>query len=473
MLRVFRIRAGIKKIILPLFVFATVSLFAQDELSDKEFLTLEDCIQIALQKNVSLRTAMLSSEAAGADVLGSYQGILPSLTASAGKSKIDIGASEFLSNEPVGIDPETGNVIYEQRTRSTEKQSRDNNSANISLSQTIFDGGIWWNQIRKAKADKRSSEYNYLSERNNTILAVKQAYFDLNKQIKLLEAKQMAVQRSQDQVDRTEKMYALGATARLDVYRARVNLGNDRIQLMTQKIQTEESRKKLNLVMGRDPLTPLEIQQIHEVNIKLPDLDELVQTAIHNQPLLKKYEEDIFATDLSISLAKGLNYPRISAYLNYDRFHQDIVKVFSDFDKNYQTRYGINVSINLFNGFKDYVNIQKAEISKRIAQENFEEYKRTLKATLHQYYANYISTLDIIEINKLNLEAAGEEVRLAEERFQIGAGTSLDVREAQVNLTNAEQTLIAAQYNALLLLAQIDAQLGIAYEKMKEQMQEK
>ena len=265
-------------------------------------------------------------------------------------------------------------------------------------------------------------------------------------------------------------MYALGATAHLDVYRARVNLGNDRIQMMSQKIQAEESRKKLNLVMGRDPLTPLEIQPIHEVNIKLPELDELVQTAIQNQPLLKKYEEDIFASDLSVTMAKGINYPRISAYLNYDRFHQDMVKVFSDFDKNYQTRYGINISINLFNGFKDYVNIQKAQINKRIAQENFEEYKRTLKATLHQYYANYLSTLEIIKINKINLEAAREEVRLAEERFQIGAGTSLDVREAQVNLTNAEQTLIAAQYNAMLLLAQIDAQLGIAYEKMKEKI---
>ena len=204
--------------------------------------------------------------------------------------------------------------------------------------------------------------------------------------------------------------------------------------------------------------------------MKLPDLDELVHTAIRNQPLLKKYEEDIFASDLSVSLAKGINYPRISAYLQYDRFHEDIIKVFSDFNKNYQTRYGINVSINLFNGFKDYANIQKAEINKRIAQEQYEEYKRNLKATLHQYYANYLSTLDIIEINKINLEAAREEVRLAEERFQIGAGTSLDVREAQVNLTNAEQTLIAAQYNALLLLAQIDAQLGIAYEKMKQDM---
>lgn len=468
MIRVFRIRVDILSIILPLFIFASV--YAQEELQEKEYLTLEDCIEIALQNNVTLRTAMFQESAAEADVLGSYQGILPSLTASAGKSRIDIGASEYLSNEPVGIDPETGNVIYEQRTRSIEKQSRDNNSANLSLNQTLFDGGIWWNQIRKAKADKRSSEYNYLSERNNTILSVKQAYFDLNKQIKLLEAKKMAVQRSQEQVDRTEKMHALGATARLDVYRARVNWGNDRIQMLNQQIQMEESRKKLNLVMGRDPLTPLEIKPIHEVNVKLPDLDELVHTAIRNQPLLKKYEEDIFASDLSVSLAKGINYPRISAYLQYDRFHEDIIKVFSDFNKNYQTRYGINVSINLFNGFKDYANIQKAEINKRIAQEQYEEYKRNLKATLHQYYANYLSTLDIIEINKINLEAAREEVRLAEERFQIGAGTSLDVREAQVNLTNAEQTLIAAQYNALLLLAQIDAQLGIAYEKMKQDM---
>ncbi|MEJ2056179.1 MAG: TolC family protein, partial [Calditrichaceae bacterium] len=115
------------------------------------------------------------------------------------------------------------------------------------------------NRIRKAKKDKESSEYALLGQTNDVILQVQQAYFNLNKQSKLLEVYEVAVSRSQAQLDRTEKMYELGATAQLDVFQARVNLGNDRISLLQQKNTVDQAKKNLNLAMGRDPFTSLQI----------------------------------------------------------------------------------------------------------------------------------------------------------------------------------------------------------------------
>jgi len=91
-----------------------------------------------------------------------------------------------------------------------------------------------------------------------------------------------------------------------------------------------------------------------------------------------------------------------------------------------------------------------------------------LKSTIHKYHEDYQSTIDKIDIYKDNLEAAQEEHRLAEERYQVGAGTSLDVREAQVNLTRAEQMLIAEQFNARIVAAQLDNQLGLSYAVFQE-----
>jgi outer membrane protein TolC len=66
------------------------------------------------------------------------------------------------------------------------------------------------------------------------------------------------------------------------------------------------------------------------------------------------------------------------------------------------------------------------------------------------------------------LEAAKEEFRLAEERYRIGSGTALEVREAQVNLTRAEETLVAAKYNARMTQAQLEQSMGIIYAKNRE-----
>ncbi len=444
-------------------------LWANIGLTQTAVLSLEDCIRIALENNSQLKNTELAFDAAKQDVLSSYQGILPSITTSAGRGKVVTGPSEYLSNEPVGIDPETGNVIYEQRTRKIERSTRESSSASINLNQTIFDGGIWWNQIRKAKTDKKASKYDLIAQRNNTINQIQQAFFELGKQIKLLEVDSLAVARSQAQLERAEQMYELGATAQLDVFRARVNLGNDRISKLQQKNTVTQARKNLNVTMGRDPLAQL-VVEVSEVQLKddLPSVEELVDQAIAQQPMVRKNKSNIKSRKLSVDMAKGLNYPKISAYVNYDRFHEDAIKVFSDFDQNYQTRYGINLSFNLFNGFNDYVQIQKAQINYRTARENYEQYKRELKSNIHQSYEDYKSYLDIIEINRVNLEAAREELRLAEERYQIGAGTALEVREAQVNLTRAEQTLIAAEYNARLILAQLDNYLGLSYKKYME-----
>ncbi len=438
--------------------------FAQDSL---QVLNLDDCINIALEKNSTLRISRLSDESADKDVLGSYSGILPSISVSSAKGATEFGPTRGIAAVQV-IDTTTGQITFEQRVRNVPSDNVPFNSLGASLDQNIFDGGIWWNRIRKAKSDKKSAEFDLLGQENEIILQVEQAYFNLNKQIKLLEVYEVAVTRSQAQLDRTKKMYELGATAQLDVFQARVNLGNDRISLLQQKNIVDQAKKNLNLVMGRDPFMSLRVSSEINLESTVPESNELIQKALDNQPEIKKNEANIKSSKLSVSMAKGAYYPRIFGFVDYSRRNEEPSRVFEHFDKHYTVSYGIGLSFNIFNGFSDYVSVQKAKIAEKSAKEYFEAYKRDLVSTIEQYHADYNSYLDIIEINKQNLEAAKEEVRLAEERYQIGAGTSLEVREAQVNLTRAEEILIAAQFNARIVLAQLENGLGTTYKKYLE-----
>jgi outer membrane protein TolC len=199
------------------------------------------------------------------------------------------------------------------------------------------------------------------------------------------------------------------------------------------------------------------------------NIDQLIEVALDNQPLLKKNQADIQSSDLGVSLATANYYPRVSIWYQTGRSHSDLEKIYSDFDQNYWNAYGLSINWNLFNGRSDYINRQKAILDKKMTMEYDVNYKRELKSRIKGYYDNYKSYEEIIEINEENLEAAKEELRLAEERYQIGAGTSLEVREAQVKLTRAEETLIAAQYNAMITLAQLDNELGLSEKKLNEQ----
>ena len=450
-------------------VFVALFIFAGNVLA-QDVLSLNDCIQMALKNNSSLKQKKYADEAADYDVTGSYSNILPSVDLSFRKGETNIGRSIRTINDAViGVDT-TGQPIYGTTTITTPKQYAKDHSLTLSVNQTLYDGGRWWNRIGQAKVDKKSSVFDLENEQNATILEVQANYYDLLKQIKLYEVDKIAVQRSEDQLKRTEKMYELGSKARLDVYQAKVNLGSDQINLLTQQNIVEDARRALNISMGRDPETPLEVEKISEVSPAVPQINTLVDQAMENQPTLKKNEADVESSEFGVSLAKANYLPRLSAYFQYNRRNSDFDKIYApdNLHFDYVWAVGLSLNWNLFNGMSDYVNVQKAKISEMSYREAQANYMRNLKSRIQAYHDNYKSYIDIIAINQENLEAAKEELRLAEERYQIGAGTALEVREAQVKLTRAEQTLIAAQYNSLITLAQLDNEIGVTAMKLKE-----
>lgn len=437
-------------------------------LAQSSAISLEDCIAIALKNNTTLITTRNNNQSAGQDVFGSYAGILPTINASASTGRYEAGPSTDMRDVPVGIDPITGNPIFERRLVIQPGFKVNSNNFSMRVSQNIFDGGEWWNAIRYAKSQKAASEFNLQSVTNTVILNVQERYFDLLRQQKLLEVYDLAVKRSQDQLDKTQKMFELGAVAKVDVFRSRVNLGNDKIQYLAQQNAVITAKNSLNLVMGRQPGESLDIISDFSLQPAYQDVDQLYQQALANNPDLKTYNQDIRSKELMVARSKSPLFPSVGASYGYNRSNEDMSQVYSDFDRNWSYSIGVSVSVNLFNGFRDGVNIQKNKLLLKNSIETYQSMKRTVTAAISQYTDNYYSYLEIIKINEENLNAAKEEYRLAEERYRIGSGTQLEVREAQVNLTRAEQTLVAAKYYARITQAQIEQALGSIYPKAQE-----
>jgi outer membrane protein TolC len=446
---------------------ALVVLLITGGFAQEEALSLQNCIEIALTKNPNLVRTLNMDKSADEDVIGSYSGILPAINLSASSGRVEAGEREVEGDVPIGVDS-LGNYIYERRIISQPGYVTNFNNLGVSVNQNIFDGGEWWQAIGYAKSQKRASEYTVESMINSTVLSVQETFFSLLKQQKLYEVNQIAVTRSEDNLNKTEKMFELGAVAKVDVYRSRVNLGNDKIQMLLQKNAVLTARQQLNLVMGRDPQTPLKLKPEFDLPSAFPEVDELFNQAKQMNPDLKRNEEDVNSYDITVSRSWAVIWPALGAFFNYNRANEGFERVYTGWDKNWSMNWGLSIRWNLFDGFTDKARIQKSKLALRNAQETYEETRRNLKSTIVQLVDNFNSYLEIIDINEDNLEAAQEEHRLASERYRIGSGTSLEVREAQVNLTRAEQTLVAAKYNARMSQAQLEQALGVIYQKSRE-----
>jgi len=440
--------------ILVLSLFFLIPVFAYSQ-TGKQVLTLNDCIEIALQNNANINTYRNLSRIAELGKTQSYSSILPQINFRFDAGRYEVGDATYLGD---AVDPVTGEVSQITLTRPAFK--RNSHSANINLSQNIFDGGYWWNNIRYNKVLNKAAKQDLQYTENQVIKTVAQYYYDLLKQKKLLEVYSAAVKRSQDQLDRTQSMYEIGSVAQVDVYRARVNLGQDQISYLQQKNTVDQAVQMLNLAMGRDPLTDVDIDSTISVKPQELNLDDLLQNAFVNQPELKSMELNVRSQELSVAMAKSPFLPNVSFGFNYNRDNELFKQIYTDFNKNWTISYGIRISYNLFNGFSDMVNYQTSRIQLKNSKISFEDYKRNLTSNIKVLQNNYNAILEIVEIDKKNLEAAREEYRLANERYRLGSGTSLELREAQVNLTQAEQILVSAEYNTIINYLELQEAIG-------------
>jgi outer membrane protein TolC len=114
----------------------------------------------------------------------------------------------------------------------------------------------------------------------------------------------------------------------------------------------------------------------------------------------------------------------------------------------------------VFNGFSDLLNVQKSKINEKITREQIDDARRNIVSSVKSLVDNLKSYKEIIDINRENLESAREQYRLAQERYRVGSGTALEVREAQVGLTRAEQILVSAENNSIITYAQLQEALG-------------
>lgn len=186
----------------------------------------------------------------------------------------------------------------------------------------------------------------------------------------------------------------------------------------------------------------------------------MLEQATADQPELMRQQMDVRTGELDVAISRSVFVPRVSGFFSYNRSNSEFEKIYNNFDRNWTTAVGVSVDFNLFNGFQDMVNYQNAKIDLKNKRLALEDYKRTLKSDVSTLYQRYRDLQEIVEINQQNLEAAREEYRLAEERYRLGSGTSLDLREAQVNLTDAERILVSAEYDQLIAYTQLQEALG-------------
>jgi len=270
-------------------------------------------------------------------------------------------------------------------------------------------------------------------------------------------------ERSKEFADRAQALFEAGRGTKGDALAAQVNLGNDRISAEKQRAIVSQARIDLASWLAR-----AEGEELEAVDPPLPDtppkpgvtLDQGLELARTNRPLLVQYGALVKAARANETVQASGWAPRLYFQAAYSRQSDQASKVFDSWDKYGAFSAGVALTWDLFNGFQTDAQTKQARAQLAQARLNLAQNERDVQGQVKVALDSLNAQLNALEMAQQNRVTAAQNLDYAQERFKAGASSTLEVRDAQVKLAQAYQTLIQARSDTEVARAALEKAMG-------------
>ncbi|MFL5504764.1 MAG: TolC family protein [Gemmatimonadaceae bacterium] len=389
----------------------------------------------AIQAEGSERT----SRAARTSAVGA---ILPSATLSAGRV-IQFGGGQTRIN---------------QNGEQVAVASSPTNSTGLSLNMTLFDGGQRLYALRTAKYDIAAAEANRVAVKYNVALQVKQQYYAVLAAIESRDAAQLQMAQAREQFKTSVAKVRAGVATRSDSLRGVIQVGNAQLAVITAQSNKEAADAALTrLVRSPVPVTA-DPASVQENMAALPDSAELAALALHG-PAVQQAQASVDAAEESRKAAKATYLPSLNASYSRNGSGTDPFGL-GDRPYSYNGRLSFSLSYPIFNNFAREEQVVRAKVAETNAQVALRDAQLGAQESLTQNIGALRAASQRVAVQVASVAAAEEDVRVQQQRYNIGASTLLDLITSQAALATAEQALIQARYDYRIARAQLEALIG-------------
>jgi outer membrane protein TolC len=404
--------------------------------SAQKTLSLQECINLGLEQNFSIRLARNTEEIYVNNVSLGNAGYLPRLSLSAQQS---------------GVVNNVNQNLADGGTNSTSGIHNTSSNAGLNLNQTIFDGFRVQTTYQRLQ---ELSEIGSLQTRmtiENMVASIIAEYYNLIQQERLLSNLRYAVELSRERARIDEERYLLGSGSKLQLLQSQVYLNADSSRLGRQHETVRSSRIRLNELLALDDITEMVFvsDSLIEVNPNLV-YDNLLQATLSNNTSLLLASSDQVISEYDRKIIASNAYPYLnfsSGYgMSYNTYQSGSLKN----QRNLSANYGLTLGFNIFDGFNQRRQMSNAAIEVENSQLAYQQVEQQTRADLLTLYNAYTNNLMLLNLELQNLNVARENLEIALERYKLGDLAGLELREVQKSLLDAEERLLYIQYQTKL-----------------------
>lgn len=401
-------------------------------------LTKQEAVELTLLNNYGIKMSSNVVEIAENNQSLLNSGFLPSLIGQAGAT-YDI-------NDRLTV-PEEGEVV--------DQENIENNlyNASLNLNYVLFDGlGRWYNyQSLKEQYDLTQLEARETIE--NTILQLFTVYFEIARLTENIDVLKETLEISRERITRAQYQFEYGQENNLAVLNARVDVNNDSVNLIQTRQQLHNTKRDLNVLLSREVTNRDYLVDTTVAFIPRLQLEQLLTEAEANNVLLLQSERSLTISEYEIKINRSGYLPTVGLTGSYG-WNRNRSAASAFFPGSTTTTSGLSAGVSLswdiFDGGATTVRYQNAKIEYQNQELLREQIKLEVKRDIANALGNYENRLYVYEVQEQNVATNEDNFNRSQEQFRLGQITSIEFRQAQINLLNARTSKNLAKYDAKL-----------------------
>jgi outer membrane protein TolC len=404
-------------------------------------LSLEEAVGIALETQPAIQARLSDYLAAAHRVDQALSPLLPQLVGSwtaARAQRVTSSATQLTATD-------------RRVTRTTILGVNENTTASVTLSQLLFDFGKTFATTEAARRLAEVAQEDVELQRQLITLTVKESFININFARRLIRVQEQSLERADLNLRSARGFFEVGTRPKSDVARAEVDVANARVDLISARNAERLARVALNTAMGIPADTPTEVQDNLVYQAMTLDRDQLQSQALAQRPEYKQARLRVSEADARMRAAFRDFFPEIAASGTYGGTRADLNEIWE---------IGLTLSWSIFDGGNRIARFRETKATVDAAQSRVRATELDISREVEQAQLNVTEAQERIGAAQTAVTSAQENFRLAQGRFDAGVGTILELTDAQLFLTQAQNTEAQALADYRIAVARLERAIG-------------
>jgi len=401
----------------------------------QEILQPDEAMAIALENNFGILVSKNDQAQAknNASLLNSR--FLPTLSATSGAN--------------IAVDNQEA-TFQDGQTRVIDGAETTRYNASINMNVTLFDGMGRLYNYKRLKEQYELSSLGVRQTIEQTVLQLFSAYYEVARLEEGVRILDQTFENSKRRVERAAKRFEFGSSTRLELLNAKVDLNTDSINLIQQRQSLTNAKRNLNVILARELETDFEVNPM----VRFVDEEVLLKKreayASKNVRLLQVRSNEKINT-LNLKSQRSTLYPTLSLSSGYG-YNEGMFPATGFLASSQSTGLSAGLTLNwsLFGQGVQQVGIKNAKIALATTELQEKQIEQEVLRDLLNAEGAYRNAIEVYRLQQDNILTATDNFERSKNQFDLGQITSIELRQAQINLLNAELSGVQAKFTAKL-----------------------